>query len=149
MNCFRKINANLRKQNKPLRPKESKRLMFPHFSPVFACEWIRVGHWSCFLLARLSSWIYVNWPCLGQPLKGISLLESEGRRGCRPSWVSSGVCGDEGQKGLWSGTTPPPPPLPIEHSPSGSNPSITHCPLTHVNLSQSRFPCGRSCDVHP
>ena len=62
------------------------------FSPVFACEWIHVGHWSCFLLARLSSWIYVNWPCLRQPLKDISLLESEGRQGCRPSWASSCVC---------------------------------------------------------
>lgn len=89
------------------------------FSPVFACEWIHAGHWSCFLLARLSSWIYVNWPCLRQLLKDISLLESEGRWGCRPSWASSCV-GGEGQGGSMAGYYVPQ----IEHSPSGSNSSV-------------------------
>lgn len=89
------------------------------FSPIFACEWIHAGHWSCFLMARLSSWIYVNWPCLRQPLKDISLLESEGRQGCRPSWASSCV-GGAGQGGSVAGYNVPQ----TEHSPSGSNSSI-------------------------
>lgn len=54
-----------------------------------------MGHWSCFLLARLSSWIYVIWPCLRQPLKDISLLGSEERQDCSTNWASS--MGGKGQ----------------------------------------------------
>lgn len=106
------------------------------FSPVFACEWIHAGHWSCFLLARLSSWIYVNWPCLRQPLKDISLLEGEGRRGCRPSWASS--CMGGWGAGWECGR--------VLHPPDWAQSlrfKFQHyaCLLIHVDLFQLLFPC--------
>lgn len=101
------------------------------FSPVLACEWIHAGHWPCFLLARLSSWIFVNWPCLRQPLKDISLLEREGRRGCRLSWASSCVRDEMGKSVVG-----------LLHTPDWAQSlrfKFQHyaCLLTHVDL----YPC--------
>lgn len=69
---------------------EEKRLKFFCFLWIlFSREWIHVGHWSCSLLARLSTWIYVIWTRPRQPLKDISLSESEERLDCSPKWASS------------------------------------------------------------
>lgn len=108
---------------------EEKETYSVSFSPASAFEWIHAGHWSCFLLARLSSCIFVNWPCLRQPLKDISLLESEGRQGCRPSWANSLV----GVLGVYVSYVPE-----IEHSPSGSNFGV----MCVSWLMWTFFPCG-------
>lgn len=111
--------------------KEGKTLVLFCFPWIlFSREWIHVGHWSCSLLARLSTWIYVIWTCPRQPLKDISLSESEERLGCSPKWASS--VGGRGRRVLH----------PLDWAPTlGFKFQSYALLLTHADLLQSLSSC--------
>lgn len=92
---MRRVKGKERETSKPKigQKKVERHLVALVRSLVLASEQMNPGHWSCFLLDRLSSWICISWPCLELPLKYISLRRGQPGRGqgvlLLPDWARS------------------------------------------------------------